>query len=109
MDSLIAAGGHLDCVQLSQLQPFTTLLVWTRNSMYRFVVVDHSNVWVQGGAHFGDATLAELAGASMGHGFVIHGCICIGLKIELHTRGTRLLTSPVVALTTESIHESVAH
>src|SRR5262245_57698369 len=109
MDSFIAAGGHPNCVQLSQLQPLTTLLVWTRNSLYQFVVVDHSSVWVQGGAHFADPTPAELSGASMGRGLVIDGCICIGLKIELRVAGTRVMTSPVLAMIPEPASNFVVH
>ena len=109
MDGFIAAADHPECVQLRQLQPFTTLLVWTQNSFYRFVVVDHPSVWVQGGAHFADPTPAQLEGASMGLGFVLDGWICIGLKIELRAVGTRIVTSPVLAICTEAAGDSVAH
>ena len=101
------AAGHLECVQLSRLPPLTTLLVWTSNSFYRLVVVQQSSVWVQGGAHFSNPTLAEFAGARMGRGFVVDDVICIGFKIELRAAGTRIVTSPVLAMTTESAHESI--
>src|SRR5262245_34820545 len=101
------AAGHLECVQLSQLPPLTTLLVWTSNSFYRFVVMKQSSVWIQGGQHFADPALAEVAGASVGRGLVVDDVICIGLKIELRAAGTRIVTSPVVAMTTEPAGDSI--
>ena len=109
MDPFIAIAGHLRCVHVDQLPPLTTLLVWTQNSLYRVVVIADSNVCVQGGAFFPDLTPAELAGASMRRGFVLDGCICIGLNIELQASGTRFTTSRVLAITTESARDWIIH
>src|SRR5690349_222946 len=109
MESFIAAAGHPECVQLRQLRPLSTLLVWTRNTLYRLVVVDDSSVWVQGRALFADPTLAELVGASMGRGLLVDGCICIGLKIELRVAGTRVMTSPVLAMIPEATPNALVH
>jgi hypothetical protein len=53
-------------VQLRDLPPFTTLLVWTMNSLYRVFVTQWPEVYVQGGAFFPDPTLARVDGASGG-------------------------------------------
>src|SRR5262245_41651145 len=109
MDAFSAAVADPECVQLSQLQPLTTLLVWTRNSFYRFVVMDHPSVRVQGGAQFADPSPAELAGAGTGLGFVLDGLICIGLAIELRAGDARIVTSPVLAISTGCARDSVVH
>jgi len=98
---------QIECVQLSQLAALTTLLVWTRHSCYRFVVMEHSSVWVQGGAYFGKPTRADLTGATKSSGVVMDGFICIGRSIELHIAGTRFTTSPVQAMTMESARDTV--
>lgn len=56
-----AAGVHL-----RDLPPFATLLVWTRNSVYRVVITHWPEVYIQGGAVFPDPTSAYLDGASLG-------------------------------------------
>ena len=109
MEHSIAVAGHLNCVKVDQLPPLTTLLVWTRNSLYRLVILADSNVCVQGGEFFPDPTPAELAGASIRRGFVVDGCICAGLHIELLASGTRFVTSTVVAITTESARDWIIH
>ena len=108
-DHWVGIAGHINCVNVDQLPPLTTLLIWTRNSLYRFVVLAESNVCVQGGVFFPDPTPAELAGASIQRGFVVDGCICIGLNMELRAGGTRFVTSPVVAITTESARDWITH
>jgi hypothetical protein len=106
MDPFITAG-QIECVQLSQLPALTTLLVWTRHSWYRFVVVEHSSVWVQGGAYFSKPTPAQLTGATLASGVVLDGLICIGLRIEVHVAGTRFRTSPVLAMAMESARDTI--
>ena len=107
MERFIDAAAQVECVQLNHLPPLTTLLVWTRNSFYRIMVREGASVWVQGGSFFTDPTPVEIAGASTVYGFVLDECICIGLKIDLRVRGTRILTSPVLAITTESADVTV--
>jgi hypothetical protein len=99
----------VECVQLSQLTPLTTLRVWTWHSVYRVVVMEGSSVWVQGGTYFPDLTSAQLDGATTGDGFVIHGWICIGFKLQLHAGSTRIMTSPVLAIASEPDRDWIAH
>lgn len=91
----------MDGVQLSDLPPFTTLLVRTMNSLYRVVITRGSEVYVQGGAFFPDLTPAYLDGASIGGSCLRAGWIVIGLLLEIRSDGRRTITSPVRAISTE--------
>src|SRR5688572_15731963 len=51
-------------VELGELEPMTTVLVWTWNSLYRVVVAEGSDVLVQGGLLFPRPTPAHVDGAS---------------------------------------------
>jgi hypothetical protein len=109
MNRFSDVADRVECVQVSQLTPLTTLRVWTRNSMYRVVVVEGSSVCVQGGTYFPEFTSAQLDGATTGDGFVVHGWICIGFKLQLHAGSTRITTSPVLAIASEPDRDWIAH
>jgi len=96
-------------VELNQLQPLTTLLVWTWNSLYRVIVSNGSDVFVQGGALFPDPTPAHVEGASAGGGPLMTGWIGVGLLVELRVGAKRILTSPVVAIAAEEPVASRLH
>jgi hypothetical protein len=99
---------HVEGVELDQLQPFTTLLVWTWNSMYRVVVAEGSNVLLQGGDLFPEPTPAHVDGASAGGSSLMTGWIGVGLSMEFRVRGMRMVTTPVVKIDTEA-NFSVTH
>ena len=109
MEGLIELAGQLEGVRVSELAPLTTILVWTRNSLYRLVVMEDSRVSVQGGALFPQPTTAQVEGASLGRWFVMTGWICVGLLLELHVDGRRVMTSPVVAIATEPVRRTIIH
>ena len=109
MEGFVDLIDHGEGVHLSQFAPLTTLLVWTWNSQYRLVVMDHSHVCVQGGACFPGPTSARLDGASKRDGLVMSGWICLGLAMELRAGGMRILTSPVLAITTEAPRDPIVH
>jgi hypothetical protein len=88
------------CVRLRHLPPFTTLLVRTVNSLYRVVITQGSDVFVQGGAFFPEPTSAYVEGASIGGSCLEVDCICVGLLVEIRSGGRRIITSPVLAITT---------
>ena len=88
-------------VHLRDLPPFTTLFVWTMNSLYRVVVTQWPEVYVQGGAFFPDPTLAYVDGASIGGSCLKVGWISAGLLVEIRTGGRHIITSPVLAIATE--------
>jgi len=95
-------------VHLRNLPPFSTLLVWTMNSVYRVVITQWPEVYIQGGAFFPDPTAAYLDGASLG-GSLRVGWIGVGLFVEIRSGGRHIITSPVRAITTEWASSVVAH
>jgi hypothetical protein len=97
----------IECVCVRHLPPFTTLLVRTVNSLYRVVVTQGPDVYVQGGAFFPEATSAYLDGASIGGSCLRIGCICVGLLVEIRSGGRRIITSPVRAITVVQASGSV--
>ena len=96
-------------VHLRDLPPCTTLLVWTMNSLYRVVVTQWPEVYVQGGAFFPDPTLARVEGASFGGSCLRVGWIGAGLLVEIRSGGRHIITSPVLAITTEQASSVAAH
>jgi hypothetical protein len=88
-------------VELGELEPMTTVLVWTWNSLYRVVVAEGSDVLVQGGLMFPQPTPAHVDGASTRGGPLKIGWISLGLMMELHVSGQRIVTTPVIAIATE--------
>jgi len=99
----------VDSVNVPDLPPLTTVLVWTMNSLYRVVVTEGSNVYVQGGPFFRDPTSAHLEGASIEGGLLMVGRIAVGLLMELRTVDNHVVTSPVLAITTERPGNTVTH
>jgi hypothetical protein len=96
-------------VRLSDLPPFTALRVWTMNSLYRVIVTQWPEAYVQGGAFFPEPTLARVDGASFGGSCLRVGWIVAGLLVEIRSGGQHIITSPVVAITTEHASGLVVH
>ena len=92
------AMSHPRAVNLNELPPSTTLLVWTWNSLYRVVVTRGCNVTVQGGTFFPDSTFAHVNGATSGGSWLKVGWIGVGFLIEFDAAGARIVTSPVLAI-----------
>ena len=96
-------------VDVRHLPPFTTLLVRTMNSLYRVVIAEQPEVFVQGGVFFPDPTSAYLDGARCGGSSLKVGWLGVGLMMQTR-RGDRLvITSPVCAITAEQASGSVVH
>ena len=98
-----------DGVDLDQLEPMTTLFVQTRNSHYRLIVANGDDVLVQGGSFFPEPTPAWLDGASAGGSLLRRGWIGVGLLMEFRVAGQRIITSRVLAITTERLTSSLVH
>lgn len=92
---------NIEGVHLGHLPPLTTLLVRTVNSLYRVVITDGPEVYVQGGAFFPDPTLAYLDGAGIGGSCLRVGWIAVGLWVEIRSGGRRIITSRVRTIETE--------
>jgi len=87
-------------VHLRRLPPFTTLLVQTANSLYRLVITQGPEVYVQGGVFFPDLTSAYVEGSS-GGGSLEVDWIGVGLRVQFRSRGYRIVTSPVRVITSQ--------
>lgn len=109
MDRFVNLIDHTEGVYLRQLPPWTTLLVRTTNSLYRVLVTDSSNVYVQGGTFFPYLTAAHLDGATLGGSALKAGWIGVGLLMEFQIGGRLIVTSPVRAITTERVSNPVVH
>ena len=97
-----------DGVDLTNLMPSTTLLVWTSHSLYQFVVgVD--DLYVEGGTYFPSRTSADFVGARLGYHSVKAGWIRVGLSMEIVVRGRNVVTSPVHAIISEPLRTSSVH
>ena len=82
-------------ISVCNLEPLTTLVVETCNSVYRIVVSDRTAILVQGGRFFPDVTPAHLHGSSFGGSFLKMAWIGIGLRMEICGGGQQIVTSPV--------------
>jgi hypothetical protein len=100
VDTILEHIQQIANVELCELQPLTTLLVWTWNSLYEMTVREGSEVLVQGGS-FPDPTLACVRGANT-TGILTTGWIGVGLSMEFRVQGRRIVTSPVVAIAAEA-------
>jgi hypothetical protein len=96
-------------VHLRNLPPFTTLLVRTTNSLYRVVIAEGLEVYVQGGAFFPDPTSAYLDGASSSGSCLRVGWIGIGLTVQIRCGDQCIITSPVRGIVIEPPSGSVVH
>ena len=98
---------NVEGVDLRDLQPCTALLVQTRHSLYRIVIIQGAEVRLQGGAFFPDPTPVYVEGATIGRNCVRVGWIGVGLSVEIRSEGRRIITSPVRAITAEKVPDRV--
>jgi hypothetical protein len=97
LDGFIEETSAVAGLDMAVLEPFTTVLVRTENTLYRLVVLNPSEhaVVVQGGSFFGESTTARLAGSSYGGSVLKLGWIGLDLRMEFCAAGRRIVTSPV--------------
>jgi hypothetical protein len=100
---------HAEGVQLERLLPFTTLLIRTMNSLYRVVIVEATDVYVQGGEFFHDPAPASLDGSSTAQRCLKVGWIGVGRMMEIRSQGRRITTSPVRGIIVEPPSCLVVH
>ena len=83
--------------------PGTIVIVRTRHSRYRLVVVEPETqrVLVSGGDWFPEPTEAQLVGATGGGSMLKPGWIGVGLRVELRHMNQPITTSLVDAVTVE--------
>jgi hypothetical protein len=89
-------GETLTAVDLRSLPSGTELVVETRNSRYRVVMLDDGwDALVQGGRYFPQETTARIEGCTLGGCLLKLGWISKGLCLELSVCGKRIVTSRV--------------
>jgi cyclohexyl-isocyanide hydratase len=107
LDTLEAVALRADAAEgiaIDSLEPGTTLLVRTRNSEYRFVILLHPHlVLVQGGAMFPEAAIVRLEGATAGGSALKVGWILVGFQIEMWLGSVRIRSSAVRSVSIETI------
>jgi RNA polymerase-binding transcription factor DksA len=89
-----------DEVQLASLEPFTTILVRTRNTEYRVLVLDQKSGWalVEGGRHLPEPTEVMVCGSLLRDRPFKMGMITIGYRLELSLDGKVFITSPIESI-----------
>jgi hypothetical protein len=94
-----------DGIDVRSLKSGTTLLVHTRNTSYRLVVLNPARLLllVKGGELFRHEAEARLNGATHGGSTLKGGWIGVGLRMELWEGGRRIVTSPVRSMTIASV------
>lgn len=89
-------------VALDTLAPGTQLLVRTRNSTYRLLVLDDpSSVLVTGGGLFRDGAVVRLEGSTGGGSLLKMGWIVVGLQLEMRIGAVRITTSRIRSVSIE--------
>ena len=85
------------------------IIITTRNSCYRVVVIEGADrrVQITGGKLFPDATEMILEGAVTGGGAIKPGWISVGLRVALSTGLRRITTSCVESVAFEHVPSSV--
>ena len=103
LDGIVAAVSRTDGVSLTDVEPFTTLVVQTDNSVYRITILTPQlrEVLVQGGKFFPERTRAYLSWSSFGGSCLKMGWVGLGLHLEIHAGGQRIITSHVRVIAIE--------
>jgi len=84
-------------IDLRSLPAGTAVVVNTRHSRYRFVMLDGSTLHalVEGGQYFPQETIARVEGSTFGGSLLKVGWLGLGLYVELSFGGKRIITSRV--------------
>ena len=95
--------GRLTGVDIRLLPAGTEVIVDTRNSRYRLVMVDGvvRDALVEGGRHFAQQTTARIEGSSLSGSLLKIGWIGLGLRLELSHGYRRIVTSTVRTITVD--------
>ena len=109
LDRFGDAVNDIKGVDVRHLPLFTTLLVRTMNSLYRLVIVEATDVCVQGGEFFRNPERASLEGSSTERRCLKVGWIGVGRMMEIRSEGRRITTSPVRGIVIEPPLHDIVH
>ena len=103
LDGFAEEVSRADGIGLADLDPITTLLVRTENSLYQITVLQprQTNVLVQGGEFFPETTPARLNGSSFGGSCLKMAWVGVGLRMEFHYDGGWIITSRVRSISVQ--------
>jgi hypothetical protein len=98
---LSARAGKVAGIDVRSLPPGTEIEVDTRNSHYRFVMLDGggSNALVQGGPYFHEEAKVRINGSLLGGSLLKSGWIGLGMCVEILAGSERVSTSRVRSIT----------
>jgi hypothetical protein len=98
---LSARAGKVAGIDVRALPPGTELEVDTRNSHYRFVILEGggSNASVQGGPYFHEEAKVRINGSILGGSLLKSGWIGLGMCVEILAGSERVSTSRVRSIT----------
>ena len=90
-------AGKVAGIDVRSLPPGTEIDVDTRNSRYRFVILEGSgsNALVQGGPYFHEETKVRINGSLLGGSLLKSGWIGLGMCVEILAGSERVSTSRV--------------
>lgn len=92
-------------VQIETVDDLDILRVHTRNSSYELAVVSgqHGQMLVRGGRYFREWTRVHFLGCSLGGALLKRHTVHVGLRMEFHLAGRRIVTSPVHAIGRDAV------
>lgn len=104
-DPHVAELAGLSGVAFRSLEPGTVIVVNTRHTCYRLVVVNGSEqrALVTGGWLFPESTGVRVEGATGGGSVLKMGWIAVGLRLELSNGLRRITTSRVRSIVVEDL------
>jgi len=99
-EGIVAEPAGLHAISLDSCRPFERLAVRTQRSDYELVVLpgESGEVLVRGGRYFEQFRRAWLAGSTFGGSAIRDKAIEVGCRLELHVDRTRIVTSPIEAV-----------
>ena len=109
LDGFATQAAKAPGVDLRDVEPLTTIIIHTRNSVYRIIVTHATSVVVQGGRFFPDPVSARVDGSGFGGSLLKVGWIGIGLRMEIVAGEQRIITSPVRDISIEPRAVATAH
>ena len=102
LDGFTLESGGCKGLNIEVLEAGSTLIVKTRRSSYRLVILDGRKqlVLIEGGV-FPEATVVRLSGATIGGSTLKLGWILVGLRIEFGLGPRQITSSTVESVTVE--------
>jgi hypothetical protein len=100
LEGFTAAVSRSDGVELSQFEPFTTLVVRTMNSVYRITTLEppRHDVFVEGGSFFPERVRTVLNGSTFGGSCLRQGWIGVGMHLEFQMATHAIVTSRIQSI-----------